>query len=268
MLTRHEPVGVVVLIYLLMGLLALIIIKCPVFTFDNTTVKRTMFFSKKQYTWQDVKTVYISKKVDFPAVMVGWPADALQLVFSDGASFILWHGVYSNLRDIRALVTQKLNSRLHFVIQPHERKIKKIITYKRYAGNVFFTFRTLLILSTPFVFMLVKQTVHLNSVFWYISAGIMIALFTGIGFQMNYFEIAEDKLIIKNQYFPWRIKEYQLDIIEEVSRETFFKGPDGLRIITYNYKSRLYSAASLGVLKWDELLQDLSSIGIKIEDES
>jgi hypothetical protein len=84
---------------------------------------------------------------------------------------------------------------------------------------------------------------------------------------MNFFEIKYGKLIIKNHYFPWKKKEFDLKDIEEVSTETPYRRSTGLRIITYQFESKFYGAGSLRSHTWNDLLKDLESIGIKTKNQ-
>ena len=81
---------------------------------------------------------------------------------------------------------------------------------------------------------------------------------------MYFFEIKEQKLLVRNHYFPWIKIAYDLDNIEEVSKESPYRRSDGLRIITYEFNSKFYGAGSLRIHSWKELFEDLSSLGIKI----
>jgi len=267
-LKNTSPLGAVVLAYIMLGLLTITIYKSPHFTFSDDTIRRNRFFQRKIYTWNDVEEVYISSKEYYPAMLIGWPQDAMKLIFKDDTSFVLWDGVYGNMAAMRVIVTEKLNSRLHFVIPHYERNVQQTIVRKKYKGNAFTTFNTLLIAGIVIYFIILLRSANSNKLLALTLFLFALLLFIGEGFQMNYFEIETDKLIVRNQYFPWVRKQYNLNDIEEVSKENGFRISDGLRIITYNYNSKLYRAGSLWYHHWDELFKDLESLGIKIGDRS
>ena len=88
--------------------------------------------------------------------------------------------------------------------------------------------------------------------------------YAGFGQQMNYFEISGEVFIIRNHYFPWKKTEINIDEILQANLEKYHhRRSYGLRIITSDYKSRLFYAGSLWGSTWDELFTDLGSMGVK-----
>jgi hypothetical protein len=80
--------------------------------------------------------------------------------------------------------------------------------------------------------------------------GFVLLLFFIFGIQMNYFIIYDGKLIIKNHYFFWRQKIYDLNEIREMVIETPYRNSDSLRVITNEYSSTLFGAGSLRNNNW------------------
>jgi hypothetical protein len=73
------------------------------------------------------------------------------------------------------------------------------------------------------------------------------------------------KLIIKNHLLFWRKVEIDISKIKEVSREqTSSRTPDGLRVITSDFKSIMYMTGTYGEDEWDELIIFFKSINVKI----
>ena len=95
----------------------------------------------------------------------------------------------------------------------------------------------------------------------------MACFFFGMGTQMNYFLIDNGYLIIKNHYFAWLNRKVSLQDVVEVDIEQPNKRSTGLRIITRDFKSKLYGAGSLRDRNWEELLNDLKLIDIPVRDD-
>ncbi|MGN6196804.1 MAG: hypothetical protein ACTHOB_17830 [Ginsengibacter sp.] len=135
-----------------------------------------------------------------------------------------------------------------------------------YKGNPWFCGNTLA-LAYPIVFGLIDNRFNTRSeipieVMLYFS----LALFIAIGFQMYYFEIQADNLLIKNHYFPWIQNKFPLTTIEEVKMEKHGRRSNGLRITFNDFNSKYYKAGSLRKETWKRLLTDFSVLGIKIND--
>lgn len=269
-LTKSLPTEAAFLFFLIAGILFTFFFKSPSITFDENSIRRTRFFFRIIYSWDDVENVTLSSNEDYYIFLFfGGKKEAMKLQFKDGTVLRIWGDVYSNMAEMRAFVKEKLNSRLHFLKPSYQRSILQTLVNKRYAGNVFTSFNTLFIAGIT-IFMIAS----VNSIFkpWsglflLIPLLFCLLMFIGKGFQMNYFEIDFDKLIIRNHYFPWKKKEYDLRDIEEVGKEKQYRSSTGLRIITYEFQSKLYRAGSLRDRHWNELFNDLKSLGIKISSQ-
>ena len=269
-LTKSLPAEAAFLFFLIAGILFIFFFKSPTITFDEKAIRRTRFFFRTIYSWDDVENVTLSSNEDYYILLFfGGQKEAMRLQFRDGKVLRIWGDVYSNMAEMRAFVGRKLNSRLHFLKTSDQRSIGQVLVNKRYAGDVFTSFNTLFIIGIT-IFMLSGA----NSIFkpWrglflLIPLLFCLLMFIGKGFQMNYFEIDFDKLSIRNHYFPWKKKEYDLRDIEEVGKEKQYRSSTGLRIITYEFQSKLYRAGSLRDHHWNELFNDLKSLGIKISSE-
>ena len=84
---------------------------------------------------------------------------------------------------------------------------------------------------------------------------------------MNYFEISERYLIVKNQNYLRKSKVFELSSIKEVVFEMAGKGPNSTRIISSNFDYNLYLAATLSDSMWLKMKLKLESKGIKVRNE-
>jgi len=94
-------------------------------------------------------------------------------------------------------------------------------------------------------------------IFWFVSNSWL----------MNFFGVSHDYFVIKNHNFIWKKKLYKINNIKEVVFETQGKMPNCLRIITKDFRNKLYPAATLRDKTWLELKRTLEKRGIKVRNE-
>ena len=235
----------------------------PRIIFDDAFITARYLFISKTYNWSSIQDIYLSNKQSYLLQRL----EATTILFDDGRKLNIWHDMYSNCEPMRALIFQKVAEKIRDPRPNIVRSNLQVINRKRYSGNVYTSFNTLLIIGM-FIFMAVSikgKTESYQSLFF--PAGFCLILFLGFGTQMNYFLIDEGCLVIRNQYFPWKNISIKLEDIVEVDIETPNKRSTGLRVITNDFHSKLYGAGSLRDHNWKELLSDLQLIGIPARDD-
>ena len=84
---------------------------------------------------------------------------------------------------------------------------------------------------------------------------------------MHYFKVSDKYFVVKNHNFFWKTKAYLLSDIDEVVFETQGKMPNCLRVITKNFKSKMYPAGTLRNKTWLQLKDKLEQYHIKVRNE-
>lgn len=88
------------------------------------------------------------------------------------------------------------------------------------------------------------------------------------GYRLNFFQMTKSKhLVVLNHALPFRQHEIRLSDIREVVFEYRFRGPIVLRIITKDFRSKLYPAATLRTQHWFDLKIALEEHGIFVRNE-
>lgn len=87
------------------------------------------------------------------------------------------------------------------------------------------------------------------------------------GWLMHYFQVSDKILLVRNHIFFWKRKAYLVDDIAEFTFETRGKMPYCLRVITKDYKSKIYPAGTLRLHTCLKLKDRLRSIRKKVRDE-
>lgn len=120
-------------------------------------------------------------------------------------------------------------------------------------------------------YLIFSATEKIDSKYWFAFVPTVIC-YSGFGYQMFYFLISNQHLIIKNHFFPWLTKYYNLDDIIEIHFEQPWgyrsRRSKSLRVITKDFKTKLYSAGSLQEKHWRMLQQKFESYGIEVKDIS
>ncbi len=242
--------------------------KAPSIVFDENFITIKRFFKKSVFGWDQVSNVFLSKKEKFSILHIfGQSLEAMKLEFKEGKSLIVWSGMYRNMAELRAFVSQKLNDKLHFIKEGNSSNLKNSFINKKYSGNAFFTANTLLIVGIAIFFFLKFDAKPGKEWVLLIPVLFILLIYIFLGAQMNFFEIKNDLIIIRNHYFPWKKLEFNINEIEEVSKESQKKRSDGLRIITKDFQSKFYGAGTLKDKTWEELLADLGSMGLKTQND-
>jgi hypothetical protein len=184
--------------------------------------------------------------------------EAMVIHFSDGSKAVLFNDMYRNLPELKTFLKTKIA-----VTEKRKTKAPLLMLGKEvYAGNPYTSLNTITILVFALILLFVvfkppfKQSVFIGT---FCTTAFFFLL---NGWQMNYFIIDNDKLIIKNHYFPWIRKSYYLTDITEIATEMPHRRSISLRVITVNQESKLYGAGSLRTRHWDKLQEDLEKIGI------
>ena len=83
---------------------------------------------------------------------------------------------------------------------------------------------------------------------------------------LYYFILTDNFLIVKNHHFFWKIHVYRLSDIKKISFEQRGRSPNFMRIITNDFKMKIYMADSLGKKQWKGLKESFERKGVKVND--
>lgn len=241
--------------------------RAPQIFLDESSITSKFLFKRNVYDWNDIGNVLLSTEAMYSAYIMAYKTEAMKISFRNGNSLLIWGTMYRNMQEMRSVVAQKLDQRLHLV--KHTLPMLSLPnTETKYAGNPFLSFNTILVAGMAIGLTALSSMKTVNHVSILVPLSITGIFFLMFGFQMYYFKLVEGNLIVKNHYFPWINTSFRLEEIEQVHTEIPYRQSKGLRIITKQFDSKYYGAGSLGNNKWKELLADLKSIGIKTQEDS
>lgn len=230
---------------------------------DENFLTIKYLFKPKSYTWSSVSEIYLGRKANYMMQSM----EATYILFDNGEKLYIWQDVYRNTSEMRGFIAHRVSEKIQ---DPRPNIILKniqSINRRRYSGNAYTSFNTLLIVGMAiFMGVLIKGKIRVD-ILLLVPIGVIVTMFFGFGTQMNYFIIDEGYLFIKNQFFPWVNRQIRLEDIVEVDIETPYRRSTGLRIITRDFNSRIYGAGSLRGKNWTDLMEDLKFIGIPVRDD-
>jgi hypothetical protein len=233
----------------------------PRIVLDDEFLTAKYLFYSKTYDWSAIKDIYLSKKENYMMQNM----EATSILFDNGDKLNIWQDVYGNCEQLRSFISQKASEKIRDPSPNIIANNLRSITRRRYSGNVYTSYNTILIVGMA-IFFGISIKFKFDFILL-IPICFILIFFFGLGTQMNYFLIDEGCLFIRNHYFPWINKKVRLEDIVEVDIETPNKRSTGLRIITKDFNSKLYGAGSLRSKTWKELLSDLRLIGIPSRDD-
>ncbi|WP_295654138.1 hypothetical protein [uncultured Mucilaginibacter sp.] len=139
--------------------------------------------------------------------------------------------------------------------------------FKIYRNNQFFNFRSLMIwfLIVMIFCTSIKNVDKLNG--WLFSLVFAFIMFRLTAWFTYYFKTSDSFLVVRNHNAFWYKKIYLLSDIKEVVFEQEWRRPDGMRIITKDFESKLYYGSSLWKKQWRALRDDLKEKGISVKDD-
>lgn len=237
----------------------------PVITVDTHEIS----FNSRTYNWGDIESISLTDKIPFRHIFRE-RIEGATFRFKDGSVEYGFDRMYTDLWKIKQFVEQvliekKIGSEIIEIKSGHENGNEPFDYYKGIIG-VQGSMSVLLILIILGL-ILFKQNEHTASSLR-IASILIIGILLLTSFLWYYFGVSSNYLIVKNIGFFWIKETFSLADIREVVIETKDKRPDGLRIITKDFKTRLYYAESLTNKKWRLLKGDLESKGIKVRVET
>ena len=231
-------------------------------------------FKNQEILWADIKAIRLLGKESWWFQSV----EATTLFLHSGEKVVIINALYRNMPLLKTTLNTvkrkylrgeifNVENLLYHKLQP----IKVNLSdgeFDEYKGDSFFSlngFTLLMFLGIALwgliILVVEKQT---NGVFLIIFS----FLFGGLAaYQLNYFLLGKDYLVVKNHIWIPYAKTYALADIEEVVFDSVGESSDGLRIITKDFVSTFYPAGSLRDKAWQKLAKELRKRKIKIRSK-
>ena len=232
----------------------------------------TLHFDGRQYPLSAVIQFEPTGKRKFPMIGGMYHESAL-LQFGDGETLTIFDNMYHNTWQLKILVDQAVKGQQngHISIITHvKRNDIAEEHFDSFKWNPVFSFRGLTLWGfIGLMLFLAFQTVPPGKAErFYVLIIFSISWFIVHLFLLFYISVSSAHLVLRNHYLPgWR-KIYRMEDIREIVFEQIGRSPNGLRVITKDFKSRLYFAGTLRDKTWFALKARLEELGVKVRNEA
>ena len=186
--------------------------------------------------------------------------------------FTVFDDLFSNSWEIKSFLEQTLINKTEYIPNQIEKVDSNSIRFERleiFKGNQITSLRGIMLwgLIGFFSFLLISKIQTAPKGFM-----IFVAVFGTFWFLLNswlmhFFCMTNDYFIVKSHNFIWFLKIYRIKDIKEIVFETQSKQPNSLRIITNDFRTKLFPAGTLRNNTWLELKNRLESKGVKVRNE-
>lgn len=235
----------------------------PAIRIDNQSIS----FGFEKHKLSEIKDIVLVGKVPYPSLWTVY-VEGASITFKDGLVKYIYEDKYSNSSDLKLHLQKNLGQQLAEVnldnlVVPVQVKDKSfglnhILTFN---GLVFYALLGVygwLLLGHSFPSIVVSTMISLLAV---TSCGF-------ISYQMHFVEFYQNQLVVRNSIWFWRRKIYRFENIHEVVIEIPYRLSTSIRIVTSDFKSKLYPAGNLGNSDWKELIAELEDLGIHVRNEA
>jgi len=268
-----------IVLWIILAIIVYQILKIPRITITENEIIFKSVLSTRSISWKDVETIILTGKRP-----LFWRnnEEATSLLLKTGEKVFISVRYYKNAPQIRRLlnnINAAISMQKPVTIDPliflPLSKTKHIIPQE----EVFFKYA-----GTPYL--------NVNAIIFYgASLGLVVGTWSTIlryperlpllvipimvfylapGVLLNYFLVSDKYIVVKNAFWFWRKHIYAMDEIVEVVFEYYDRGRFGsnaLRIITADFRSKIYSCAGLWAKDWKKLKAHLESRNVRVRNE-
>lgn len=236
-----------------------------------TLDKDFITFNNQTYSITDIKKITLTGKQPFKYA-INFPMEAATLTFKNDETKYIFDDIYSNSWEIKSFLKQVVIDKKDFFQSSNSSIDSNAVAsdfYETFKGNQITSLRGILLwmLVGFMAYMLLNNkrpnTVGLTVFF----LGFSTLWFIFNSYLMHYFQVSNNYFVVKNHNFFWKKKVYNIADIKEIVFETQGKMPNCLRIITNDFRNKLYPAGTLRDKNWFSLKDKLETYNIKVRNE-
>ena len=198
------------------------------------------------------------------------PMESTVLLFNNGKEKILFDDMYSNISDIKLFLEQVIINKQEYNPILKNKISRNMLRFERveiFKGNQllyfvnpeYWVFICIIGLIVFFTFVLLNLLI--------LTCVLCACCFYAVSWTMNYFGLTEDLLIIRKHNLFWKVIIYPLSEIKEIVFERQEVSPICMRVISKDFRNKVYKAASIRKKTWLEMKKRLEEKGVKVRDE-
>lgn len=239
------------------------LISMPIISLFNTKIEISNVKGKEIVYLSEIEKIVFTK-VPFRLIF-RLPIEGILILTKNGREIYLYDQYYYNSHKLKWILSQFIDSEYNLikseidnVVEPEKDYIKnseirfeKFINYKGIWWITMSGLGFIVLSILPFAVSFLKGTSFAMPLGVYF--GLVLGCYLLFGYQLHYFRLSENYLIITNHLWIWKQKKYKLNQISEIVFEQPGNLPVSMRVTTKEFKSKIYPAASLRNKTWEEL---------------
>ena len=238
-----EYVGVVLMAGLVVVILSLVYNYIRIAPRIRVT-KDSIRFSRQTYAWTELQNItFTGLQPNKYLFMPYW--EGAVLTFTNGATKYILDDMYTNAWRVKLFIQQVVINKSNYSELPAVEITKADIEkehFESFKRNPLFSFRGLFFWLPALLLCLAAIAVSLKH-------AIEIAALLFLWWRINapgqyYFKASENLLVVKNYLFL-KGRVYRLEDIKELVFTSNGRGPSDLRVITKDFKSKLFTCGTL-----------------------
>jgi len=226
--------------------------------------RKTIRFNKNEHAINSIEKINFSGKHRFMLLSY---VEGTKIYFKNGEIkyiFDLWYTNYYLLKQYLEHITTSGDSFKPYIVKS-TKGINPGHVYN-YKGIFLFSFRGVLYIMLCIPILIVASTKE-DITGMLFGTLLTIVFYFVFGTHVYYVQSNDDFLVIKNHLFFWTHHIYYLSDIDEVVYETQSKQPNNIRIVTKDYRTKLYGAGTLSNAALRSLKTHLEAKGIRVRNE-
>jgi hypothetical protein len=247
---------------------------------DQTGIRIQGLIKKKFIGRDEVDEINLTGKEFERFMFTSMPMEAISIVTKKSDKEVILVKYYSNMDRIRTALhfiklrlerQQEITSECFITVERQEPEIKDLTSLQKYGGNHLLTLNGLIVHGSLifvlwlFVFSNSPMDLGVKTIVSLFALTFCFGLF---GYQLHYFRLNTDYLLVKNHVWLWRNDAYLISDLREIVFEEPHKMSTSLRVITKNYETKLYPAGSVRRKSWSRLSKEFSKMGILVRNEA
>ena len=236
-----------------------------------TIDRNYLIIGTETFRLNSIKDVMLTGKMPFRFI-INFPMEGTAILFNNGRKKIFFDDMYSNSYEVKSFLEQVIINKQEFKTSTIKKVNKNKLQFENtelFKGNQFTSLRGISLWGLIGFFTVLaigKETsMKLGGLIFFSLLGVF--WFVLHSWLMHYFELTRKFLIVRNHIFIWKMKIYDLSDIKEIVFETQGNQPNCMRIITNDFKNKLYPAGTLRDKTWLEMKKKLELKGIQVRNE-
>lgn len=233
--------------------------------------KEKIIFNADVYHWEDALSISLRRKQPFKYIF-NFPMEGIKIRFKNGDIKYIFDDLYYKTWQAKYLIQELVIDKkedFEFEIASYNNTIPKYQDFRDYKGSLLKSVYGISLWAMPifFIFLITSNADSLHTKVSVMISIIGFLYFIGNSYFLHYFSISDNYLMIRNHVFFWKHRVYKIADVKEIVFESESRWPNCLRVITKDYRSKLYPADTLSDKTWIEIKRVMKNQGVIVRNE-